>query len=138
MAQLLEEERQISQAAAQRCGFWGGSRGAQSALASSSLRAGRGAASGRGGVLNLLSLPLRTTAPPPQAAAAAVAATPIPTQLNTIPHTREIRRYFYSEATEAVRKALEAGLKRLSIRCGVALDPAAEGGRRCLVLTTSS
>eukprot|EP00850_Spirogloea_muscicola_P014012 SM000098S25092 [mRNA] locus=s98:116199:121868:- [translate_table: standard] len=37
----------------------------------------------------------------------------IPTLLNTIPHTRDIRQYFYRDVSAATKNAVEAGLKRL-------------------------
>lgn len=37
----------------------------------------------------------------------------IPTNLNTIPHARETRKWFYSDLTSAVMRALDAGETRV-------------------------
>lgn len=44
---------------------------------------------------------------------------PIPTQLNTIPHSREARRHFYGEVSAAVAAALAAGERRIRVRCTI-------------------
>jgi len=43
----------------------------------------------------------------------------IPTKLNNIPHTREIRRFFYDDVVKSVDAALADGNRLLSIRCTV-------------------
>ncbi len=49
----------------------------------------------------------------------------IPTNLNTIPHARETRRWFYSDLTAGVMRALEAGETRVIARCGAVVGRAA-------------
>lgn len=44
---------------------------------------------------------------------------PVPTRMNNIPHTREMRRHFYSEITAAVMAGLRAGNTRLNVRCTI-------------------
>ncbi|EFJ31312.1 hypothetical protein SELMODRAFT_169443 [Selaginella moellendorffii] len=39
----------------------------------------------------------------------------MPTKLNSIPHSREIREYFYTEVCEGVRNAVEDGLHKLKV-----------------------
>lgn len=41
----------------------------------------------------------------------------IPTKLNNIPHTREIRRFFYDDVVKSVDAALADGNRLLSVRC---------------------
>lgn len=43
----------------------------------------------------------------------------IPTKLNNIPHTREIRRFFYDDVVKSVDAALADGNRLLSVRCTV-------------------
>ena len=40
----------------------------------------------------------------------------IPTKLNNIPHTHDIRNFFYAEVTEACKRALSAGKQRMILR----------------------
>ncbi|KAJ7295642.1 hypothetical protein O6H91_03G008700 [Diphasiastrum complanatum] len=40
----------------------------------------------------------------------------IPTRLNSIPHTREIREYFYRDVCEATKRAVEDGIDKLKVR----------------------
>lgn len=47
----------------------------------------------------------------------AAATVKVPTNLNTIPHARETRKWFYSDLTSAVMRALEAGETRVIARC---------------------
>lgn len=47
------------------------------------------------------------------------AAPELPTKLNTIPHPRETRQFFYAEVASAVQAALAAGRKRISVRCSI-------------------
>lgn len=49
-------------------------------------------------------------------AGVAASATAIPTQLNTIPHSRETRRFFYGEVADAVQQALSEGAQRVAVR----------------------
>lgn len=49
----------------------------------------------------------------------ATTASPIPTRLNTIPHERTTRQHFYTDATQAVEKALAAGQTRVTVRCTI-------------------
>lgn len=44
---------------------------------------------------------------------------PVPTKMNNIPHSREMRRHFYSEISAGVTAALRAGNTRLSVRCTI-------------------
>jgi len=44
---------------------------------------------------------------------------PVPTKMNNIPHSREMRRHFYSEITTAVMAGLHAGETRLNVRCTI-------------------
>lgn len=44
---------------------------------------------------------------------------PVPTKMNNIPHSREMRRHFYSEITTAVLAGLSAGKTRLNVRCTI-------------------
>ena len=44
---------------------------------------------------------------------------PLPIKMNNIPHTREMRRHFYSEISTAVTTALAAGELRLNVRCTI-------------------
>lgn len=43
----------------------------------------------------------------------------IPTKLNNIPHTREIRKHFYEEASTATIKALASGELRVTVQCTI-------------------
>lgn len=39
----------------------------------------------------------------------------IPTRLNNIPHSREIRKYFYDDVLEATKRAVKDGRTRLKV-----------------------
>lgn len=39
----------------------------------------------------------------------------IPTKLNSTPHSREIRDYFYRDVCEATKNAVEEGLHKLKV-----------------------
>ncbi|XP_021911053.1 adenylate kinase 5, chloroplastic-like [Carica papaya] len=41
----------------------------------------------------------------------------IPTRLNNIPHSREIRSYFYDDVLQATKRAVNDGRTRLKVRC---------------------
>ena len=43
----------------------------------------------------------------------------IPHWLNSIPHSHKQREFFYAEATDAVRRALQAGEQRLVVQCTI-------------------
>ena len=43
----------------------------------------------------------------------------IPHWLNSIPHSHKQREFFYEEATQAVRQALQAGEQRLTVQCTI-------------------
>lgn len=45
--------------------------------------------------------------------------TELPTRMNDIPHTRDKRRWFYSEVTQAMRTALADSQTRMRIRCTI-------------------
>ncbi|KAL3145428.1 hypothetical protein ABBQ38_001673 [Trebouxia sp. C0009 RCD-2024] len=45
--------------------------------------------------------------------------TELPTRLNDIPHTRDKRRWFYKEVTQAMKAALDDGQTRMKIRCTI-------------------
>lgn len=45
--------------------------------------------------------------------------TPLPIRMNTIPHSRELRRHFYDEAASAVVDALADSQQRVSVRCTI-------------------
>ena len=40
----------------------------------------------------------------------------LPTRLNNVPHQREVRQFFYKDATEAILAAVRAGEKRIRTR----------------------
>lgn len=40
----------------------------------------------------------------------------IPTRLNSIPHSREIRQYFYADACEATKRAVQDGIHKLKVQ----------------------
>lgn len=40
----------------------------------------------------------------------------IPLRMNNVPHPREMRQFFYRDATAAVQAAVEAGQMRMSVR----------------------
>ena len=40
----------------------------------------------------------------------------LPTRMNDIPHTRDKRRWFYNEVTQAMKAALDDGQTRMRIR----------------------
>lgn len=56
-------------------------------------------------------------------AAAAAAAAPqvvtLPTRINGTPHSRDLRRFFYSDASDSVLRALAAGESRITMRCTI-------------------
>jgi adenylate kinase len=39
----------------------------------------------------------------------------IPTRLNNIPHSREIREYFYADVCKATKRAIEDGIHKLKV-----------------------
>lgn len=39
----------------------------------------------------------------------------MPTRLNDIPHSRQIRQYFYADVCQAVKSAVASGLPRLQV-----------------------
>eukprot|EP00803_Ostreobium_quekettii_P009486 evm.model.scf_2912EXC.1 EVM.evm.TU.scf_2912EXC.1 scf_2912EXC:157-4040(+) len=43
----------------------------------------------------------------------------LPVRMNMVPHPREMRQFFYGEVINAVKLALEAGVKRMSLRCTI-------------------
>lgn len=43
----------------------------------------------------------------------------IPTRLNSIPHSREIRQYFYADVCAATKRAVEDGLHKLKVQLSV-------------------
>ncbi|KAH6794363.1 adenylate kinase family protein [Perilla frutescens var. hirtella] len=43
----------------------------------------------------------------------------IPTRLNNIPHSREIREYFYEDVLQATKRAIEAGKTRLKVEISI-------------------
>lgn len=43
----------------------------------------------------------------------------IPTRLNNIPHSREIRKYFYDDVLEATKRAVQAGRTRLKVEINI-------------------
>ncbi|XP_062159266.1 adenylate kinase 5, chloroplastic [Alnus glutinosa] len=43
----------------------------------------------------------------------------IPTRLNNIPHSREIRKYFYNDVLEATRRAINDGRTRLKVEINI-------------------
>ncbi|KAE8126133.1 hypothetical protein FH972_020877 [Carpinus fangiana] len=43
----------------------------------------------------------------------------IPTKLNNIPHSREIRKYFYTDVLEATRRAINDGRTRLKVEINI-------------------
>ncbi|XP_015893147.2 adenylate kinase 5, chloroplastic [Ziziphus jujuba] len=43
----------------------------------------------------------------------------IPTRLNNIPHSREIRKYFYSDVLQATKRAIEDGRTRLKVEINI-------------------
>lgn len=56
-------------------------------------------------------------------AVAAVAAAPqvvaLPTRMNGTPHSRELRRFFYTDAADSVLRALAADESRVTMRCTI-------------------
>ena len=52
-----------------------------------------------------------------QAEAGLETATDLPTRLNGVPHERDVRKFFYKDAAAAVSAAVNAGEKRIKIRC---------------------
>jgi hypothetical protein len=59
----------------------------------------------------------------PEQAPAPTSAVPsnvqIPKFMNSTPHPREMRRFFYKESADSVLKALAAGCTRMKVRCTV-------------------
>ena len=40
----------------------------------------------------------------------------LPTRLNTVPHERTVRKFFYKDATAAIQAAVDAGERRIQTR----------------------
>lgn len=53
------------------------------------------------------------------AAAAAPQVVTLPTRVNGTPHSRDLRRFFYSDASDSVLRALAAGESRITLRCTI-------------------
>jgi len=57
----------------------------------------------------------------------------IPTRLNNIPHSREIREYFYNDVLEATQRAVDDGKKRLKVTYFSAVIGRLGGGKFLII-----